>query len=396
MSYTIDLTQLLQASLTKIYKEDVTAPMVCVEIGSFEGRGSRVIYEKLCRHADSKLYCIDPLEDFYVKDSDPRLNFWDSACVGQKGRFMQNTKSLTNLIMLEGTSDKMLPKICEPVDFVYIDGDHSPIQVYKDAIGMFNKMKDGGVILFDDYKFKTNGVITAEGIDRFLSEIKGQYILLLKDYQLAIQVMRSTDELSTIAFKYGSDKCPAIGHRYTPEYHRLLEPMRASARLVLEIGIGNAPLMVPLVGSHYKPGASQRMWRDYFPNARIGGCDILRNVLFSEDRIQTFYADQSDAASLTSLVVNDIRATQIDLIIDDGSHKKEHQIISFKTLWPYVCHDGFYIIEDVTSNNIEEIRQLAANVSDALVVHVHCSGKWWGNFVAFKKVTRQNTPVTPL
>ena len=363
--------------------------MVCVEIGSFEGRGSRVIYEKLCQHAGSKLYCIDPLENFYVKDSDPRLNFWDSACVGQKERFMENTKNLPNLVLLEGTSDAMLSNVCEPVNFVYIDGDHSPAQVYKDAIGMFNKMKDGGIMLFDDYKFKTNGVITAEGIDRFLSEINGQYTLLLKDYQLAIRVMRSTDELSKLALKYGSDKCPAIGHLYTPEYHRLLEPVRTSTRLLLEIGIGNARLMVPLVGSEYKPGASQRMWRDYFPNAQIVGCDILRDVLFSEERIQTFYVDQSDPSSLTSLVVNDMRAEQIDIIVDDGSHKKEHQCISFKTLWPYVSTDGFYIIEDITSNNIDEICKLASDVSDATVVHVHRSGKWWGNFVAFKKVTRQ-------
>jgi hypothetical protein len=71
---------------------------------------------------------------------------------------------------------------------VIIDGDHSPEQVYKDAVNMWPKMKKGSVILFDDYQFVANGLKTADGIDTFLKEKEGSYMLLLKNWQLAIRV----------------------------------------------------------------------------------------------------------------------------------------------------------------------------------------------------------------
>jgi hypothetical protein len=161
--------------------------MTCVEIGSFEGGGSIVIVRNLCQHKDSKLFCIDPFDDEYVK-GDSRLAFWNYACKGQRARFYNNTKDVSNIVVLEGVSDTMIPRIeNDSVDFVYIDGDHSPEQVYKDAINMWSKMKEGGVVLFDDYQFVVNGVVTAKGIDKFLTEIQGSYKLLLKNCQLAIR-----------------------------------------------------------------------------------------------------------------------------------------------------------------------------------------------------------------
>jgi predicted O-methyltransferase YrrM len=186
--YTLDLTKCLTASLQTIYGKGVSDPMTCVEIGAFEGRGSIVIAGHLCKHPKSKLYCIDPLDNEYVK-GDKRLAFWDHACVGQRGRFINNTKAYSNIVLLEGVSDTMIPVLDDgTVDFVYIDGDHSPEQVYKDAQGMWPKMKKGGVILFDDYLFTANGLKTADGIDKFLKEREGSYTLLLKDWQLAIRL----------------------------------------------------------------------------------------------------------------------------------------------------------------------------------------------------------------
>ena len=84
----------------------------------------------------------------------------------------------------------MIPQLeSKSLDFVYIDGDHSPEQVYKDAVNMFPKIKSGGVLLFDDYLWVVNGIVTAKGIDNFLKEYSGQYELLLKDYQLAVRVL---------------------------------------------------------------------------------------------------------------------------------------------------------------------------------------------------------------
>jgi hypothetical protein len=36
-----------------------------------------------------------------------------------------------------------------------------------------------------------------------------------------------------------------------------------------------------------------------------------------------------------------------DIIIDDGSHRPDHQLISLVTLFPYLAADGIYVIEDI-------------------------------------------------
>jgi hypothetical protein len=186
-NFTQDLTASLFKSLNILYNT-ITELMICVEIGSFEGRGSILISEKLCKHKKSILYCIDPLGDEYVK-SNKDLAFWNDACKGQKDRFYNNTKQYSNIILLEGTSDTMISKLNDnEVDFVYIDGDHSPEQVYKDAINMLPKMKLNSIMLFDDYKFTMNNIKTADGINKFLSEIETKYELIFKNYQLAIRI----------------------------------------------------------------------------------------------------------------------------------------------------------------------------------------------------------------
>jgi len=164
-----------------------------------------------------------------------------------------------------------------------------------------------------------------------------------------------------LAKQYGVDKCPEINHNYTPTYHSVLNSTRSKILIFLEIGIGNIPLMAPIVGKSYKPGASLRMWRDYFPNASVIGCDIDKTVLFNDEhRIKTFFADQSSKVSLQNLIETDIKPpnNMVDIILDDGSHIKEHQILSFKTLWKYVKSGGFYIIEDVWKTHLDEFASL--------------------------------------
>lgn len=44
-----------------------------------------------------------------------------------------------------------------------------------------------------------------------------------------------------------------------------------------------------------------------------------------------------------------------DVIIDDGSHVKEHQMIAARTLMPYLAVGGVYIVEDVQLSHAEEL-----------------------------------------
>lgn len=147
--------------------------------------------------------------------------------------------------------------------------------------------------------------------------------------------------------------------------------------------------MAQFVGDSYKPGASLRMWRDYFPNAQIIGCDIVKSVLFNdEDRIHTFFCDQSLKSSLENLMRNVQSIAQYpDVIIDDGSHMELHQRISFRLLWDYVRpNGGIYIIEDI-SENFEGFKRLHLDMGfiDAELVYAHSGKNSWDRFVAFRK-----------
>jgi cephalosporin hydroxylase len=127
---------------------------------------------------------------------------------------------------------------------------------------------------------------------------------------------------------YGSDKNRA--HAYGPVYQKLLEPVRDTVTGVLEIGVAD--------------GASLRAWRDFFPKAFIIGMDKHSSRRVSEERITTVTGDQSDHVLLDTMAD---RYQPVDLIVDDGSHKLAHQIISVTCLLPLVKPGGFYIIEDV-------------------------------------------------
>jgi hypothetical protein len=201
----------------------------------------------------------------------------------------------------------------------------------------------------------------------------------------------STD-LCKLGEKYLVDKTPKFGgHSYTPQYHTLLSPLRESTKLLLEIGIGNIPLMRPLTGENYKPGASLCMWRDYFSKAQIIGCDILPEVMFTDKNIVTFVADQSDVGSLETLISNVKKFQEFaDIIIDDGSHEETHQVISFKTLWKLLKSDGIYIIEDISMIFFDRIKNLPVefNFEDAEILQAYNGDSFGDNFVAFRKMSK--------
>lgn len=146
-------------------------------------------------------------------------------------------------------------------------------------------------------------------------------------------------ELCQLAQKYGTDKYPY----YTPFYDLILNSRRESVKSVLEIGIGTTASMAHV--DNYQPGASLRMWKEYFPNAHILGADINESVLFGESRISTWHCDQSELGSLFDLH-KIVGAPRLDLLIDDGSHDPVHQSLTLEVLWGQLAPGGIYIIED--------------------------------------------------
>ena len=100
------------------------------------------------------------------------------------------------------------------------------------------------------------------------------------------------------------------------------------------------------MGAHGKPGASLRVWRDYFRNAIVIGADIDREILFEEDRIKTYYLDQTNPQAIAEFWRN-LGLEGFDVILDDGLHTFEAGVCLFENSISKLAKNGVYIIEDV-------------------------------------------------
>lgn len=146
-------------------------------------------------------------------------------------------------------------------------------------------------------------------------------------------------------------------HNYGPSYTRLFEPRRLDVKAILEIGIGVHHYRGD---DRYRSGNSLRCWRDYFPNAHVYGVDIDEAKMEGEDRISTFIGDQSKREDLLK-VIHAVCSSgnTLDIIIDDGSHIADHQVLTFEMLSPYVSKHGIYVIEDVKKDDQQGFRDLS-------------------------------------
>ena len=135
-------------------------------------------------------------------------------------------------------------------------------------------------------------------------------------------------------------------HNYTVLYDKLFEGIRYNDLRIFELGIGTNNVALPSnMGPNGTPGASLRGWKEYFPNSLVFGADIDSDILFSEDRIQTFYCDQTNPCSISQMWGT--IPENFDIMIDDGLHKYDANVTFFENSIYKLNRGGFYIIEDV-------------------------------------------------
>lgn len=118
----------------------------------------------------------------------------------------------------------------------------------------------------------------------------------------------------------GSDKTTV--HTYGQFYDDLIADLQP--RRVLEIGVFR--------------GASIRAWRHLPDPVEVVGID--RNPCPGIPVIRCTAPDFSPA-------LEQLQGQQFDLIIDDGSHKAEHQIAAIQQLAPLIRAGGVFVVEDL-------------------------------------------------
>ena len=112
---------------------------------------------------------------------------------------------------------------------------------------------------------------------------------------------------------------------YFEVYNRHFKKMLKKDINIMEIGV--------------QKGGSIQIWKKVFgPNAKIYGVDIQQCCKkFEDDQVKIFIGDQEDR-NFWRKIKNTI--PQVDIIIDDGGHYMEQQIVTFEEMFPHVKNGG--------------------------------------------------------
>jgi len=119
---------------------------------------------------------------------------------------------------------------------------------------------------------------------------------------------------------------------YFDAYHRHFGKFIGRKVNVLEIGVYS--------------GGSLEMWRHYFgPGCHVYGVDIEKACTCYEDESTSiFIGDQGDRDFWRTFKE---KAPAIDILIDDGGHRTELQIVTLEEMLPHLRPGGVYLCEDI-------------------------------------------------
>ena len=137
-------------------------------------------------------------------------------------------------------------------------------------------------------------------------------------------------------------KSPYLSNKhssYFQVYAELLEPYRNKPITFIEVGVLN--------------GGSLFMWREYFgAKARIIGIEF--NPLakrWENEGFEIFIGSQSD-----SIFWDDVfnKIGDVDIVLDDGGHTYEQQIITAHKCVPHIKDGGLLIVEDTHTSYFKD------------------------------------------
>ena len=95
------------------------------------------------------------------------------------------------------------------------------------------------------------------------------------------------------------------------------------------------------------------MWKDYFgKDAKIIGIDIdERCKAFEEDQISIEIGSQESVEFWNGFKK---KYPRVDILLDDGGHTMQQQIVTFQQMFPHIKDGGIYMCEDCHTSYREE------------------------------------------
>ena len=154
-----------------------------LQIGAYVGHAS----DWLCRNVLTGRYAhLDDVDTWTGSDEPVHKSFdWNDVYKTYMDRVAPHL--FTRLTAHKQTSDAFFAAKVKAhgqpkpmYDFIYIDGDHTAFQTWKDGVNGWHWLKSGGIIAFDDYKWG-EGLPEEQrpkmGIDKFLTNATGYTVL---------------------------------------------------------------------------------------------------------------------------------------------------------------------------------------------------------------------------
>jgi len=139
----------------------------------------------------------------------------------------------------------------------------------------------------------------------------------------------ATCKLDELALKHGTDKS-SVNHNYCPWYEKHL-PEKVNN--FLEIGVWK--------------GASIKMFKEWYNNeGRFYAMDVFGGEVISQTElgaigVNSYMGSQSDGAFLKGV------KEKFDVLVEDGSHHSDEQVITFKIMFQNnIADGGMYVLED--------------------------------------------------
>jgi len=126
---------------------------------------------------------------------------------------------------------------------------------------------------------------------------------------------------------------------YPKIYDRFFSKFRHKNPVILEIGI--------------RFGGSIQVWNTYFDHqCQIYAVDISKECKnIEKDNVKVFIGDQANKNFLNKIKE---KSPKFDIIVDDGGHKMNQQIISFEELYEHLNYGGVYLCEDTHTSYMKK------------------------------------------
>lgn len=128
-------------------------------------------------------------------------------------------------------------------------------------------------------------------------------------------------------------------------YSDLFASRRESTKRMLEIGVWH--------------GASIKLWKRYFHNAKVFGYDQYRSPNADDPDVEFILCN-----AYSDEFINTIPNKFFDVILDDGSHELKDMIYCVANYLPKLTENGILVIEDIGS--IDYIPQMIAAIPQGI------------------------------